>query len=715
MGLLRSVRPREPRLPLYRRLQSQTKDRYSDDEWLSEDDEPSSQGSSRSTSGSGSGLLLLQKKKLEVMQATAPVRRAAGVYPYRLPAKVTRYLFFFVVGFIVVMILSLIRASQVENWKVANGQVESRPPPPPLWEKFPFLERYYGGLWMVVPVEENTPEYPHTIKDEPSLLKDVEEEELKEEIKEELIEDADSRVQQTKDKEEAEAEAETKSSKRDSSVDSRGWNGYKGRNEETETQECFIDRASTIRVPELRYYNGRPKGFPEHVVGSYEVLKLPEDICFDRYGRYGPYGFGYSMRNGGLSVGEHGERNGSEAVWAKTPRVDFRAVDWADVQRRCFRANADRFHEVERKTPTPHGFYIQESSRSTGTTEEKRAVKSTTTSSVVAASKSTTIPEKEEKTVSKTKKLSRTAVVVRCWDEYQWREDDIAHMRSLITELAMASGGRYDIHLLVQVKNDRDHPIWADEGVYRQRIEDVIPLEFRNLVTLWTETQMLSLYQGIYDLFSRGPELPVHGVYRGLSMAMQYFAYMHPEYEHFWQWEMDVRYTGHYYDLFTKLEGWAKAQPRKGLWERNARFYFPSMHGSWDDFSQMSRVQSEMGVVGADDVWSKVPGVDGKTQPPRKSSKAVWGPVRPQDNDDWFEPGNDPVPPITVEKDRFQWGVDEEADLISLNPLFDPEGTTWGLGEDITGFNRSEGLPPAAPASSPRRACPAGCCSPCTR
>ncbi|KAH6898740.1 hypothetical protein B0T10DRAFT_473556 [Thelonectria olida] len=698
MGLLRPLRSREPRLPLYRRLQSPTKERYSDDEWLSdEDDGPSSQGSSRSTSGHGSGLLLLPKKNAKVL----PVRRGAGVYPYRLPTKVTRYLFLFVIGFIVVMIFSLIRASQIENWKVANGQVENRPPPPPLWEKFPFLERYYGGLRTLVPVEENTPEYPHTIKDEPSLLKDVEVEELKEE----LTEDANNDVQETtsdtdtkaKDETETKSDKKTEETKRDT-AESRGWNGYKGRNEETDVKECFMDRASTIRVPELRYYNGRPKGFPEHVIGSYEVLKLPEDICFDRYGRYGPYGFGYSMRNGGLSVGEHGEKNGSEAVWEKTPRVDFRTVDWADVQRRCFKANADRYNEVAHKTPTPHGFYIQESERSTGTTagKEKRAEKSTTTSSVEAKSSSTEAPEKEEKTVSKTKKKSRTAVVVRCWDEYTWREDDIAHMRSLITELAMASGGRYDIHLLVQVKNDRDHPIWADEGVYRQRIEDVIPLEFRNIVTLWTETQMLSLYQGIYDLFSRGPELPVHGVYRGLSMAMQYFAYMHPEYDYFWQWEMDVRYTGHYYDLFTKLENWAKAQPRKGLWDRNARFYFPSIHGSWDDFSQMSRVQSEMGVVGADDIWKNVPGIEGKTAEKtiKKSEKAIWGPFRPQDDDDWFEPGNDPVPPVSYEKDRFQWGVDEEADYISLNPLFDPDGTTWGLRDDITGYNRSDGPPP---------------------
>jgi len=265
----------------------------------------------------------------------------------------------------------------------------------------------------------------------------------------------------------------------------------------------------------------------------------------------------------------------------------------------------------------------------------------------------------------------------------------------MITELSLASGGRYDVHLLVQVKNDAAHPIWADHEAYEKRIQDTIPEEFRGLVTLWTETQMLSLYQGIYDHFSRGPDLPVHGVYRGLSMAMQYFAYQHPEYDHFWQWEMDVRYTGHYYDLFSKIENWAKAQPRKGLWERNARFYFPDVHGSWEDFSQMARIQNEMGTIGADNVWANAPGLKDDPDRVRKPRKIVWGPVRPEDDNDWFEPANDPLPPPGgPEKDHYTWGVGEEADYIALNPLFDPDGTTWGLKDDITGFNTTNGGPP---------------------
>jgi hypothetical protein len=54
----------------------------------------------------------------------------------------------------------------------------------------------------------------------------------------------------------------------------------------------------------------------------------------------------------------------------------------------------------------------------------------------------------------------------------------------------------------------------------------------------------------------------------------------------------------------------------------------------------------------------------------------------------------DPVPPTTHEKDKYSWGVGEEADLITFNPLFDPDGTTWLLAEDVTGYNKTRGFPP---------------------
>ncbi|KHN99892.1 uncharacterized protein MAM_01816 [Metarhizium album ARSEF 1941] len=682
MGLLSNpFRSREPRLPVYENLASPTKERASDDEYDYSDDEsdgsyrsesaPSS--SSRNVSASApSGLLLLPKRKLP---RQPPKNGCSRLYPYRLPTKITRWVLIGIVGTLVLMLLSLVRASQVENWKVANGRVKTPPPPPPVWESFPFLERYYGGIRTLRPLNESQPSYPAT---------------------------SEHAVPSTSEAESAGAKTVR------NAVDGRlprssSWETYPAAKREAGIQECFVDAAGKVRVPPLRYYSGRTRGFPGHVSGSYEALGLPEDICFERYGRYGPYGFGYSRRMGGLSTGEHGEKEGHDAVWEKTPRVDYRSVDWADVQRRCYEANIGRYKALPPATPAPRGFYIgragAESIAARRSEEDTTATSANTTRGAGGEEPAAdgASSGSAEGGVS-ARNVARTAVVVRCWDSYLFREDDVAHLRSVIAELSMGSGGRYDVHLLVQVKEDGKHPVLADHEAYQQRVKEAIPREFQGLVTLWTETQMLAVYQGMYDLWTRGPVLPVHGVYRGHSMAMQHFAYQHPEYDYFWQWEMDVRYTGHYYDLVTKLEEWAKAQPRKGLWERNSRFYLPSAHGTWDDFSQMSRVHSEMGTAAADNVWSKMPGE--KTRTPAadatvpKSSRMVWGPVRPAEEQDWFEAQDDPVAPTTYEADKYSWGVGEEADYISLNPIFDPEGTTWALKDDITGYNRSRPLPP---------------------
>jgi hypothetical protein len=567
------------------------------------------------------------------------------------------------------LIITLARASINENKSFVGGGLKKKPVPH-IWEAYPFLTRYYGGIRNLVPLSENKPEYP--------LAKD------------ELPLDKLGFVQGVKNPEPAEPSRRGLPASKEFVAHPQSV--FKATPEEF--SECFLDKGKKVRVPPVRYYDGRPNGFPEAVLGSYELLGLPEGICFERYGKFGPYGLGYSTRSGGLGTGEHGDREGFESTWEKVPRVDWRLMNWAETQRQCYQANAARYKPLPARQPMPQGFFIDgaNATMSLGARESilDESLQSTTMDTGIDRDAEPT-PKKE--TMGNVK--PRTAVVVRCWDEFLWREEDVMNMRSLITELVLASGGRYDIHLLVQVKNDAAHPIWADSDTYQRRIEEAIPAEFRGMVTLWSETQMLALYQGIHDLWTRGPDLPVHGVYRGLQMAMQYFAYQHPEYDYYWQWEMDIRYTGHYYDLVSKIERWAKEQPRKGLWERNARFYLPSVHGEWEDFKQMARVQTEIGVKGADNVWDGIPGAE-KGQKSTGGDKPVWGPERPKDPKDWYNPDDDPTPPTTYEKDKYEWGVNEEADYITFNPLFDPEHTTWGLVDDITGYNEDDdnGKPP---------------------
>ena len=71
------------------------------------------------------------------------------------------------------------------------------------------------------------------------------------------------------------------------------------------------------------------------VMGSSKILGLREDICYDRFGRLGPYGLGYSINRGGSGAQQEGEREGADLVWQETPEVDWRNVHWAEAQQRC--------------------------------------------------------------------------------------------------------------------------------------------------------------------------------------------------------------------------------------------------------------------------------------------------------------------------------------------------------------------------------------------
>ncbi|KAK3300265.1 uncharacterized protein B0H64DRAFT_11013 [Chaetomium fimeti] len=704
-NLFRARETKAPKLPLYKELppsrarkprtpRSPVKERYSDSEDSSDesDDGDTTDSSTSSSGGSGrtssstssAAALMLPKKRPVVPARRAPVRR----YLYRLPNKVIRYLCLAMISTIIIFMFVLVRASQVENKKIAEGKVEKKPADPPPWEQFEFLTRYYGGVKSVIPLADNEPQYPRLEEEGPYNASQPQQQEQQESDKSEP-----GRIQPAMEARAvppSQAFADYPTAGIPKTADG--------------IHECFLDNHNTLKAPSLRYLQGRPNGFPDNILGSYELLSLPEDICFDRFGRYGPYGYGYSARTGGLGLGEHGDREGADEVWGSTKQIDWRNIDWAAVQRQCYKANAERYKPLAVRDAPPRGFFIGEGLETSQLATRDSAEQGEQTEQT---EKTEQVDQPEPASEKAQGDVARTAVVLRCWDEFNWREEDIVNLRALISELSLSSGGRYDVHLLVQVRNDGRNPVWADEDVYRSRINETIPAEFRGIATLWSETQMLAVYQGVRDLWTKGPDLPVHGSYRGLQMAMQHFAYNHPEYEHFWQWEMDIRYTGHYHDLLSKMESWAKDQPRKGLWERNSRFYIPHVHGTWEDFKQMARVQTEHGTVGADNLWNGIPGASkpgdkSSASPnvaPGGSEQSVWGPLRPVSSSDWFEHDADPQPPTTYERDKYTWGVGEEADLLTLSPIFDPDGTSWKLADDITGYNETGGI-----GKPPRRA-----------
>ncbi|KAF2841034.1 hypothetical protein M501DRAFT_1015020 [Patellaria atrata CBS 101060] len=384
-------------------------------------------------------------------------------------------------------------------------------------------------------------------------------------------------------------------------------------------EQCYLDDEENVHAPDIYAYPGVPQNMTEPFFGSYEELTLTEDKCFDRFGRFAPYGYGYNPEDGGLGLGDKSERAGSEKIFDVIGKIDYRKMDWGKAQAKCYEKNKQRYHDDSQ---------------------------------------------------SDKKKLVRQAFVLRVWTGYKWNPYRIMTLRAMINELSLKSGGEYDVHLLLHVK-DENIPIFASEEIYNRTIHENLPEEFWGLATLWSVPQMRAYYPGPFDFqLDVNPKGEIHGVYRSPHMPLQWFAQQHPEYDYFWNWEMDLRYSGHYYELTSRIADWATKQPRKGLWERSAWFWIPRKHGNWNEFSTM---------------------VDQETA--NRGKTPIWGPLK-FENTGMLPSITGTIPPSSYEEDNNQWGVDEPADFISFNPLFDVEVTNWPLRNDINGYNSKFPPPP---------------------
>lgn len=354
-------------------------------------------------------------------------------------------------------------------------------------------------------------------------------------------------------------------------------------------------------------YRGLPQGFPNVTIGSAEAIGIDEHVCFDRYGRYGPYG-GYST--------EQGSRPYERPEWEN--------VAWGNLQNQCLQRNKDRFNTTARAN------MILKPTRTLPRDHDR-------------------YEEREDKTPNY---HSRTAVLIRTWEGYKYTDNDLQAIRALVTELSLLSGGEYQVYLLVNVKQ-READIYDNPDVYQQILEKVVPLELRDISVLWTERVMEEWY----------PEVGDWQVYWMQYMPLQWFSKTHPEFDYVWNWETDARYTGNPYHFLEQISAFSKTMPRKHLWERNSRFYFPAEHGNYASF-----------LADTDDTIDKAQ-AEGKMSP-------VWG-AQPYAT---TQVPLGPRPPTGEESDQYEWGVGEEADLITLQPIWDPNETEWSYRHKIWNF-----------------------------
>lgn len=186
------------------------------------------------------------------------------------------------------------------------------------------------------------------------------------------------------------------------------------------------------------------------------------------------------------------------------------------------------------------------------------------------------------------KREKRSAIVFRAWQGYEWHKDDLLNIRSMIVELGLNTGGLYDVRILLEVK---DGSAFLASEKEAEKVVQTVPEELRGLVVLWSEHEMHGYYPGLNSIYQGNaihgyalafPTLLIHSAYRGLFMALQKFAVDHPEYDYIYNWEMDIRHTGNWYEFFTQTNTWARREPFDPTMRRSSKYFVPAVH-NWSN------------------------------------------------------------------------------------------------------------------------------------
>ncbi|OAA68067.1 hypothetical protein SPI_00262 [Niveomyces insectorum RCEF 264] len=392
-------------------------------------------------------------------------------------------------------------------------------------------------------------------------------------------------------------------------------------------------------LPDIAAFPGRPKNFPPPSFGSYEVFGLDPSLCFERDTRLGVYALPLETRD---------------------------AVDWGALQTACVARNVARFNltgpanDFLTTAYGPINDGNDDDSSDTDTNAQKKRSKPQPrhwwkrTDTPLPRAGGRVFPRRGPDVVRE----PRTAILLRSYTGKEYTENDRYIIRSLVSELALRSGGEYQVFLLVHVK-EPGVDLLADRRAYEAQRRAAVPPEFRGMTLLWNDAAVRDRYPRL----ARGHHGAATDVHSAQWLPVQAFAQEFREFAHVWNWEMDTRLTGHAYDMLEKLAAFAKRQPRKGLWERNERYYIPGYYGAYDTAFRAS-VDAAAAAAGHDAVWGA----------PRLPFIHPVGP-------------SPPLPAGPGYDDDYQWGTDEEADLITLAPLFDPRDSGWILGNDVWAYS----------------------------
>lgn len=412
-------------------------------------------------------------------------------------------------------------------------------------------------------------------------------------------------------------------------------------------------------IEDVMVFSGHPKIFGYPPIGAYYMLDIDSNLCFERETRLGPYGY---------------IEGSTETSSAK----NWDVVDWGSLQEQCAEKNAGRFGvpitavgTLRGNSSVPYGNATVKPKRAQENEMLERNMQNARSARIRRAFEKERYIERDQKIARDEDSMlhglqgqsdrshvqTRTAVLLRADSGKEWTENDKQNVRSMVTELSLRSGGEYQVFLLLQILDD-SIPLFSDPAAYSATLRANVPQEFWSMTILYNDRIMKELYPKI--------ALTHQDARDSHWLPVQKFAQDYPNFDYYWNWELDSRYTGHHYKLLENLGMFADMQPRKGLWERNERFYIPQLYGAYD--SQF-RYAVELKYAGSSTVWGAY------------KTTSVVHPVGP-------------VPPVAeATDDNYEWGLLEHADFISLAPIFNPVGTKWTNKDDVWGYDGPEGTP----------------------
>ncbi|PHH59827.1 hypothetical protein CDD81_2463 [Ophiocordyceps australis] len=386
-------------------------------------------------------------------------------------------------------------------------------------------------------------------------------------------------------------------------------------------------------VEDLLVFKGRPDKWPAPKFGSYKLLNMDPNLCWERDSRLGSYGLLEQKKKVG---GEY-------------ETVNWDNVNWGDLQQRCLKLNSNRF-DMRKGKKNQHTNAYPETARPAPPPEKQKHQHTQKPGQIHKIEARSTTTHGVSKSTAAVAKEKRSALLLRSYTGMRYTENDKQVIRALISELNLKTGGEYEVFLLVHSK-DRELRIFDDVETYQAVLRDNVPTEFHGITVLWNDEQVWNIYTELKDEEERS-------VHTAQWLSVQKFSQDHPQFDYIWNWEMDFRFTGHHYDLLENLAKFARKQPRKYLWERNERWYIPDYHGDYDTTFR-------------DDVAR------------RHGDDTVWGPP-----DLPFIKPVGPKPPVkSYKEDNYEWGVGEEADFITVGPMFDPVDSQWIIGNHVWGFS----------------------------